>query len=108
MTAPLRHSRATGWVLAGTAAVALMSGVGALAVAADGPPPVLTLDLGQMPPTAAAVSAMAAPAPQVADTAPSLPETADLAEVAPEAPATVPAPEAAVAAVARKVHGTTS
>lgn len=100
MTAPLRHSRATGWVLAGTAAVALISGVGALALAADGPRPVLTLDLGQMPPSAAAVSAIAAPAPQVADTAPVLPEDADQSDAAPEDPATVPAPEgSAVAAV---------
>ena len=104
MTAPLRHSRATGWFLAGTAAVALMSGVGALALAADGPPPFVTLDLGQMPPTAAAVSAMAAPAPQVADTAPQMPESADPSEAAPEAPATVTAPEAAVVAAMDLPH----
>ena len=93
MTAPLRNARATGWFLAWGAAVALVFGVGALALAADGPRPVVTLDLGQMPRTAAAMTAVAAPAPQVADTAPPLPEDPALPEAAPEGPATVPAPE---------------
>ena len=74
MIAQGSKARAAGWILAGSAASALLFGAAALALAAERPPPVLFLDLGALPPAAPAVLAVAESAPQVVDQAPQPPE----------------------------------
>lgn len=86
MTLQPGPGRAMGWLLAGAAAAALVSGAAALALVADRPEPVVTLDLGLLPPSAPALSAMATPAPKVEDEAPAPPAEPDLSEAAPEVP----------------------
>lgn len=86
MTLQPGAGRAMGWLLAGAAAAALVSGAAALALAADRPEPVVTLDLGLLPASAPALSAMAAPAPKVVDKAFAPPAEPDLSESAPEVP----------------------
>ena len=70
-----RGGRAAGWALSGIAAAGLLTGAAALALAADRPPPVLILDLGQSPPSALSLAAIADAAPQVMEQAPQTPDT---------------------------------
>ena len=59
MTARGPAPRTAGWVLAGTAATALLCGAAAVALAAEWQEPVLFVDLGALPPSAPAVAAVA-------------------------------------------------
>lgn len=91
MIAP-RGRRLAGWALAGAGAVALLAGAAALALAADRPPPVLILDLGQLPPTAPSIAAVAEAAPTVVS-APPLPETPEDVIEKTALPAPIASPE---------------
>jgi protein TonB len=95
MIAP-RGRRLAGWALAGAGAVALLAGAAALALAADRPPPVLILDLGQLPPAAPSIAAVAEAAPTVVS-APPLPEAPDDVIEKTALPAPIAPPEAAAA-----------
>lgn len=60
-----------GWLGAATTAAAFLTGAAALAITALPQPP-LMLDLGQLPPTAPAIAAIAEAAPQVVDEVPAV------------------------------------
>lgn len=65
------RARVLGWLGAATTAAALLTGAAALAITALPPPPVM-LDLGQTPPAAPVIAAIAEAAPQVVDEAPAM------------------------------------
>lgn len=98
MTAFRPDARAVGWAMAGTAAVALLCGAAAVALAAERQTPVLFLDLGAMPPAAPAVAAIAEAAPQVMEAPPPAPAEPEVPETAPDLPQADTAPELAAAA----------
>lgn len=97
MTARGPAPRTAGWVLAGTAATALLCGAAAVALAAEWQEPVLFVDLGALPPSAPAVAAVAESAPQVVDEAPVALDEPAPAEEAPDLPEADVAPELAAA-----------
>lgn len=97
MTGRGPDARVTGWLLAGTAAAALLSGAAALALAADRPVPVVTLDLGLLPPASPALTALAAPPPPAPTLPPLPPETPTPEDAAPDVPATDQAPDRSTA-----------
>lgn len=82
-----------GWLGAATTAAALLTGAAELAITALPPPPVM-LDLGQQPPAAPAIAAIAEAAPQVVDEAPALERPPAPIEQTPP-PAAMEAPAAA-------------
>lgn len=84
MNVPRSRVRAAGWLLAGLAALGLMGGAAAFALAADRRADLVILDLATRPPAAPAIAAVAEAAPEVAPSEPSLPAAA-----APEDPAPV-------------------
>lgn len=93
MSRPLA-SRGLGWLAAGVSAAAILSGAAALALTAQrAPGPAIFLDLSQAVPTAAAVAAVADPAPRVVDEAPALDAPAAAAEAAPPPPGAEAAPD---------------
>lgn len=98
MTAFRPDARAVGWAMAGAAAVALLCGAAAVALAAERQAPVLFLDLGAMPPAASAVAAVAEAAPQMMDAPPPAPAEPEVPEAAPDLPQADTAPELAAAA----------
>lgn len=95
MTGQSRGKRMAGWALSGLAAAGLLTGAAALALAADRPPPVLILDLGQSPPAAPSIAAIAEAAPQVTEMAPPTPDAPAPGNEATALPETVPAPDPA-------------
>ena len=87
-------SRGLGWLAAGVSAAAILSGAAALALTAQrAPGPAIFLDLSQAVPAAAAVAAVADPAPRVVDEAPALDAPAAAAEAAPPPPGAEAAPD---------------
>lgn len=87
-------SRGLGWLAAGVSAAAILSGAAALALTAQrAPGPAIFLDLSQALPAAAAVAAVADPAPRVVDEAPALDAPAAAAEAAPPPPGAEAAPD---------------
>ena len=86
MTRPRSKGRFVGWLLAGAAALGLVGGAAAFALAAERRESVLILDLGATPPSAPAIAAVSEPAPEVAATDPSLPAPPDPADAAPAVP----------------------
>ena len=98
MTGFRPNARAVGWAMAGAAAVALLCGAAAVALAAERQAPVLFLDLGAMPPAAAAVAAIAETAPQVTEATPLAPAEPEMPEAAPDLPQADTAPKLAAAA----------
>lgn len=68
-----------GWGGAGLSAAALLTGAAALALTVQRPAEPLLLELGQMPPAAPAIAAIADTAPQVVDEAPELDRPSELA-----------------------------
>ena len=90
-----RGGRAAGWALSGLAAAGLLTGAAALALGADRPPPVLIVDLGQSPPSAPSIAAIADTAPQVTEQAPPTPDVPVPDEEGTTLPSTAPAPDLA-------------
>lgn len=89
-----------GWSGAGLSAAAILTGAAALALTVQRPAEPLLLDLGQMPPAAPAIAAIADAAPQEVDEAPAL----DLPpEVAPPELPPLALPDAPVLPVAAPV-----
>lgn len=77
-----------GWLGAGSTAAVLLTSAMALALTVQRPPAPVLLDLGQLPPAAPAIAAIAEAAPQVVDEAP--------AQGAPPAPVVEPAPKLSI------------
>lgn len=92
MTRPEPKVRIAGWLLAGAAALGLVGGATAFALAAERRPSVLVLDLGTRPPAALAIAAISEAAPDVAAAHPSLPQPLDQADALPVLPDATPRP----------------
>lgn len=74
-------------------AAGLLTGAAALALAADRPPPVLVLNLGQSPPAAPSSAAIADAAPQVTEAARPTPDAPATERETTALPCTVPTPD---------------
>lgn len=98
MIAAGAKTRVAGWGVAFVAAMALMGGAAAIALAAERRPPVLVLDLGEVPPVGMVVAAVAESAPQVMEQAPPVPQEPEPAEELPEASIAEPLPRLAAPA----------
>jgi protein TonB len=81
-----------GWVTAGAAALCLVGGAAALALAAERRENVLIIDLGTTPPSAPALAAVSEAAPDIVATDPSLPTPSDSADTLPSVPEATTSP----------------
>lgn len=86
MTRARSNGRVVGWLVSGAAALGLVGGAAAFALAADRRESVLVLDLGAAPPSAPAIAAVSEVAPYIAATDPSLPALLEPADAAPAVP----------------------
>jgi periplasmic protein TonB len=98
MTRPRPTDRIAGWLLAGAAALGLVGGAAAFALAAERRETVLILDLGRSPLSAPVIAAVSDAAPRVAAADPSRPPPLDPTDAAPVIPAPTTGPMLAAAA----------
>jgi protein TonB len=95
---PQSTDRIAGWLLAGAAALGLVGGAAAFALAAERRETVLILDLGTRPPAAAAIAAVSEAAPDVAAADPTQPAPPDPTDAEPVLPDRAAIPKLAAAA----------